>query len=871
MTSCKCAMCIATLALMAFVCHAAIGASSDNVRATASAVTVDASGNDTSSIPDFDGDGTIGFGDFVKFAEKYGLGQGDDGYDVRFDLNGDGEIGFADLLIFAENFGKAAPSPAVVIPDANLRAAIERALGKGSGVPITQAELGKLDSLKAPLKGINDLTGLENAINLTELWLWRNNIADISPLAGLTNLSVLILWDNNIPDVSPLAGLTNLTHLELGANAIADISPLAGLTNLTKLWLNGNNIPDPSPLSGLTNLENLNLESSRTSELSALAGLTNLTKLILGFNGITDISPLAGLTNLTELWLYYNPITDISPLAGLTNLSVLILWDNNIPDVSPLAGLTNLTWLQLQNNPINDLSPLAELTNLTDLRLGHIKLPNPSTLASLLTGLTNLTHLNLYDTGITDISALAGLNNLTELWLGRNNIVDVLPLARLTNLTELMLNDNYISDVSPLEGLTSLTRLRLDINDLTDVSALGGLVRLTELNLGFNRITDISPLVGLTRLVGLDLRGNPLTDDSIDDHIPVLESIGAYVFFDSFKKGDYDIELVFSEAFSERQKNVLQYVARRWMAVISEDLPDYEFTQGWSGRCGDQSYEIPAGERIDDLRIYMTTFDVDDNPHAVGWGGPHVLREQTQLPVLGCMGFDLERANLLITGLHEIGHVLGFGTIWNDLGFFQNPPSGELHFNGPLAISAFDDAGGRDYPGAKVPLADPVHWKPGVLGNEVMVTVGGGALSAITVQSLADLGYGVDVSQADPHTLPGATSGAKIAVSMPGVPGVADDVFRPDIFTLSGADHYGQGSIEGRTPLGPADGGTGRPAIAEWMSGPGNTFDLARNQQVWDTEPHTHTAPELTCGAGLMNERIYVIDPQGRIVRTISR
>ncbi|MDE3000869.1 MAG: hypothetical protein OXU79_17475 [Gemmatimonadota bacterium] len=57
--------------------------------------------------PDFDGDGTIGFGDFLKFAAKFGLVQGDDGYYAQYDLNGNGEIGFIDFLIFAESFGKA--------------------------------------------------------------------------------------------------------------------------------------------------------------------------------------------------------------------------------------------------------------------------------------------------------------------------------------------------------------------------------------------------------------------------------------------------------------------------------------------------------------------------------------------------------------------------------------------------------------------------------------------------------------------------------------------------------------------------------------------------------------------------------------------
>ena len=56
--------------------------------------------------PDFDGDGTVGFSDFVQFAGKFGLSQGDAGYDARFDLDGNGAIGFSDFLIFAGAFGK---------------------------------------------------------------------------------------------------------------------------------------------------------------------------------------------------------------------------------------------------------------------------------------------------------------------------------------------------------------------------------------------------------------------------------------------------------------------------------------------------------------------------------------------------------------------------------------------------------------------------------------------------------------------------------------------------------------------------------------------------------------------------------------------
>ena len=49
---------------------------------------------------DFDGDGVVGFPDFLLFAEAYGSDN------VRFDLNDDGQVDFSDFLLFAGDFGK---------------------------------------------------------------------------------------------------------------------------------------------------------------------------------------------------------------------------------------------------------------------------------------------------------------------------------------------------------------------------------------------------------------------------------------------------------------------------------------------------------------------------------------------------------------------------------------------------------------------------------------------------------------------------------------------------------------------------------------------------------------------------------------------
>ena len=56
--------------------------------------------------PDLNADGQVDFSDFVLLAGKFGLSEGDAGYDARFDLDGDGAIGFSDFLIFAGAFGQ---------------------------------------------------------------------------------------------------------------------------------------------------------------------------------------------------------------------------------------------------------------------------------------------------------------------------------------------------------------------------------------------------------------------------------------------------------------------------------------------------------------------------------------------------------------------------------------------------------------------------------------------------------------------------------------------------------------------------------------------------------------------------------------------
>jgi hypothetical protein len=222
---------------------------------------------------------------------------------------------------------------------------------------------------------------------------------------------------------------------------------------------------------------------------------------------ITDLSGLEYCLNLETLLIWRNSVSDLSPLAGLVKMRTLQAVDNNISDITPLSELVNLEQLMLNNNSISDISAMTNMAKLSDVNLAA----NDVTSIAALAEKAAMAHLNLEQNGISDIGPLAGMTNLTSLNLYANQVTSVAPLAGMTKLTWLSLYANHVSDVGPLQGLTSLHELYL--ND--------------------NQIVDIAPLAANMGLDGGDLLyliGSPLSPESINTHIPALESRGVTVY-----------------------------------------------------------------------------------------------------------------------------------------------------------------------------------------------------------------------------------------------------------------------------------------------------------------------------------------------------
>ncbi len=251
----------------------------------------------------------------------------------------------------------------------------------------------------------------------------------------------------------------------------------------------------------------------------------------------------------------------------------------------------------------------------------------------------------------------------------------------------------------------------------------------------------------------------------------------------SVSEQKFQIELVFVTSVTRAQRAAFVRAAERWMTILAPtEFPDSREPRTWT--CGDDTRFARYVGTIDDVMIVAAVDEIDGPGGTLGRAGACWRRAGTLMPLYGRMEFDVadlerleRRGTLEDVVLHEMGHVLGIGTIWSRLGLLRDPASEteapDTHFTGPLAIEAFDEAGGTGYRGAKVPVENMGgpgsrngHWREKVLRTELMtpsVRIGGSSpLSAITIQSLADLGYSVDTTLADPYRLPDADAAPDI-------------------------------------------------------------------------------------------------------------
>jgi hypothetical protein len=183
------------------------------------------------------------------------------------------------------------------------------------------------------------------------------------------------------------------------------------------------------------------------------------------------------------------------------------------------------------------------------------------------------------------------------------------------------------------------------------------------------------------------------------------------------------------------------------------------------------------GGTIDDLVVFVGLFQIDGPGGILGQAGPCWVRSSSELPFAGMVELDiadvdeLEDNGLLEdTAMHELGHVLGIGTMWvwgsRDLVDPDCPSTApESRFIGTEATDAHESEGGSGSPYVESDGGSGTrcgHWDEDHYGAELMTGFlnRDEALSRFTIGSLADLGYEVDYGAADTYTVGSFLQGA---------------------------------------------------------------------------------------------------------------
>jgi hypothetical protein len=247
--------------------------------------------------------------------------------------------------------------------------------------------------------------------------------------------------------------------------------------------------------------------------------------------------------------------------------------------------------------------------------------------------------------------------------------------------------------------------------------------------------------------------------------------------------GGYDITLI-TTGLTSTQAAIFEQAAQKWEGIITAALPAATYN----------------GMTTTGVIINASSVTIDGRGGVLGRAGPDRFRSGSSLPYHGSMQFDTadmaalqSSGGLLYTVLHEMGHVLGVGTLWRTRGLVVGAGTTNPVFTGTRALQEYNALFRRNATGVPVENTGgsgtrDAHWRESTFRNELMtgfLNSGVNPLSRITVASMADLGYTVDMSRADAYAPPasgltgGSGSGGGGGAALRALPAsVAQDLLR---------------------------------------------------------------------------------------------
>jgi hypothetical protein len=215
---------------------------------------------------------------------------------------------------------------------------------------------------------------------------------------------------------------------------------------------------------------------------------------------------------------------------------------------------------------------------------------------------------------------------------------------------------------------------------------------------------------------------------------------------------------------------------------IEAPVPAIDF----QNECGVAGLPTAFSEPIDDVIVYASVGPIDGASSVLAFSFPCFIRGPAGSPnrqtVIGVMKFDsddidnmIARGNLTDVIQHEMLHIVGIGTLWKIYGVLAGAGTAQTRYTGALGVGGCVSVGGATACPGSVPVENiggagtaDSHWREETFFNELMTgfvntsaSVPGGLLnpySAMSIQSLADIGYVVNVKAADPYSVPGTSA-----------------------------------------------------------------------------------------------------------------
>lgn len=225
------------------------------------------------------------------------------------------------------------------------------------------------------------------------------------------------------------------------------------------------------------------------------------------------------------------------------------------------------------------------------------------------------------------------------------------------------------------------------------------------------------------------------------------------------------------------QRAAFDQASARWRQILISGGAPYPIAEPAFGPCPAMNETVPG------LVVFATLRTIDGAGGILGQAGPCIVRDDPPYhSAMGIMQFDVADLALLESSnrlndviLHEMGHVLGFGTLWNFDPFpgvaapnalLTGPGTGDPVFNGGATRSAFMAAvaPGRIFTGTPVPVENSggsgtrdSHWREAIFTTELMtgfISAAGvqNPFSAFSSATFRDLGYVVNDAVSDPYT-----------------------------------------------------------------------------------------------------------------------